>query len=152
MRTRQMAVIAVIGTVLLSACELTPEEQAAILRGINDGLTSAQYDSYGGANYGGSNYGGVSGQSIRLCASRGNARPNLVYGTVRNGQQLNRAVGGQVYRNDRMYVTISTSYGTSLVSYPSWANPNIEPVYGVDRQGVRWRLTHPSGCSGGNFY
>ena len=66
--------------------------------------------------------------------------------TFRNGGELNRAVGGSFYRNDRNYVTIPTAYGVALVSIPTWARFADGPVYGTDQQGGQWTLSAPYGC------
>lgn len=141
-----IAVAALLG---VSGCELTPEETAAILSGLSDGLASAQYGGSSGYAYGYApayGFGGVPGRAIQLCAIRGSGRPYRVTGSVRSGADLNRAVGGDVYRSDRLYVTVPDAFGSSLVAVPGWARLGVEPVFGVDQQGVSWRLSSANGC------
>ena len=129
---------------LLTGCELTPEDQAAILAGLSAGLQDVQTAGYAGSGYG--TYGGVSGRSIQLCARRGNGRANIVYATWRSGVELNRAVGGNVYRTDRNYITVPAPYGAALISVPAWASIAEGPIYGTDQQGGRWVLSSANGC------
>lgn len=144
--------------VFVSACELTPEEQAALMQGISEGLSEASYDlAYGpgygsgyGSGYGGGYgpaYGGVSARTVRLCVARGNGRGQVIAAQIRSGHALNRAVGGGVYRTDRNYVSIPTGYGVALVSIPAWASFAEGPVWGTDQQGATWRLSAAYGCA-----
>lgn len=131
---------ALVGVMALSACTLSAEDQALFLSSLAEGL--ADVNSYNS----GYNFGGVTGRSIQLCAKTVNGRGRIVYATVRSGRELNQAVGGNVYRTDRNYVTIPTAYGAALVSIPSYASFVDGPIYGRDQQGVTWVLSSPQGC------
>ncbi|NNU15232.1 hypothetical protein HK107_02695 [Parvularcula sp. ZS-1/3] len=145
LRRLGLSVILVAGT---TGCELTPEEQAALITGISQGLQQAQYESQYGAPSGYGRYGdtGFNSRSLQVCVSRGNGRQRLVYATVRSGAELNRAAGRELYRRDRNYFSIPTAYGQAVVSVPGWARLSDGPIYGTDQQGVRWTIGAPGLC------
>ena len=133
----------------LSACELTAEEQAALIQGLADGLNQAAYDTQYGSGYYDGGYGQgfnrAPSRRIRVCVNNG-GRSFVTNATVRNGQALNQAVGGRVYRDDRDYVSLNLPGGTALVSIPAYASFANGPIYGRDQQGVVWRLSSPNRC------
>lgn len=137
---RGTVVSALIGLTGLCGCTLTAEEQAILLSGFVEGLASANTYAPG------YNFGGVPGRSIQLCAKTVNGRGRIVFGSIRSGHELNQAVGGNVYRVDRNYVTIPTAYGAALIAIPSYASFAGGPVYGRDQQGITWVLSSPQGC------
>ena len=141
-----------IASLALVSCEITPEMADAIFIGLSQGLADAQsttyYDGYGfGPGYSsGYGYGGVLGRTVQLCVRRAGEFPRVAWVTIRNGSELNRMVGGNVYRIDRDYVSVPTLYGSALVSIPAWTVIDGGPIYGFDQQGGTWVLSSPVGC------
>lgn len=150
---RRFLVLLVLGSFGLSACEITTEDAliAATVIGLaaaasSEGYDTGYYSSYYGG-YGYPSFRSVPGRNVRYCASRGNARPRLVYGTLRSGGSLSRVYGRNRYRGDFNYLSIPTNSGTALLAIPAYATFATGPVYARDQAGVPWRLTLGNGYS-----